>query len=234
MEFDLHLHTIASGHATRCTITDMSKKAAERSLKLIGISDHGPASNVSARPSYFQSLANAPRRRCDIEVLYGAELNILDFEGNVDLSDDILSRLDYAIISMHLPIFRPGTVNQNTLAYIKAMDHPRVRFIGHPDDSRFPVDYEELIKAAAAKNVLLEINNNSLSPDGYRGNSKPNLIQILELCLKYQSPLLLSSDSHGNDHIGDFQYALTLIHEIGFPEHLILNRSVSQLKCLLK
>jgi len=234
MEFDLHLHTIASGHATRCTITDMSKTAVEKSLKLIGISDHGPASSVSARSSYFQNLANAPKKRCGIEVLYGAELNILDFDGNVDLSDDILSCLDYAIISMHLPVFRPGTINQNTLAYIKAMDHPRVRFIGHPDDTRFPVDYEELTKAAAAKSVLMEINNRSLSPDGYRGNTKSNLAQILELSLKYQSSILLSSDSHGSDHIGDFRYALTLIHEFDFPEHLILNRSVNQLKGLLK
>lgn len=42
-EFDPHTHSIASGHATSCTITDMAKKAVSLGLKMIGITDHGPA-----------------------------------------------------------------------------------------------------------------------------------------------------------------------------------------------
>ena len=36
---DLHTHTIASGHGTVCTITDMAKAAAGKGLKLLGITD---------------------------------------------------------------------------------------------------------------------------------------------------------------------------------------------------
>ena len=39
---DIHTHSIASGHGTNCTISDMAKEAGRKGLKLLGISDHGP------------------------------------------------------------------------------------------------------------------------------------------------------------------------------------------------
>ena len=92
----------------------------------------------------------------------------------MDLDEDVLSSLDYAIASMHLPNLRPGSRTANTLAYRLAMRHPAVRMIGHCDDTRYPVDYEELASAAAEYGVILEVNNSSLSPDGYRGDTRGN------------------------------------------------------------
>ena len=39
---DMHTHSIASGHGTECTITNMARAAAEKGLRLLGITDHGP------------------------------------------------------------------------------------------------------------------------------------------------------------------------------------------------
>lgn len=39
---DIHTHSIASGHGTTCTISDMAKAASKKGLKLLGIFDHGP------------------------------------------------------------------------------------------------------------------------------------------------------------------------------------------------
>lgn len=225
MEFDVHLHTIASGHGNACTITDMVKAAKQKNLRMIGISDHGPDTILAPKPAYFQNLRLAPRKRSGLDIIYGAELNILDYTGAVDLPDPILSGLDYAIISMHTANIRPGTSAQNTNAYIKAMEHPAVKIIGHCDDHNYPVDYEQLMKAAITNNVVFEINNQSLSPDSYRGNTQEANRRILELAAKYRQPVLLSSDSHGTDHIGDFQYALELIKAVKFPDELILNHS---------
>ena len=41
-EFDIHTHSIASGHGTCATMTDMAKAANAAGLKMLGISDHGP------------------------------------------------------------------------------------------------------------------------------------------------------------------------------------------------
>ena len=34
---DIHTHSIASGHGTTCTISDMAKAASRKGLKLLGI-----------------------------------------------------------------------------------------------------------------------------------------------------------------------------------------------------
>lgn len=233
-EFDPHTHSIASGHASSATITDMAKQAASKGLNLLGITDHGPATMHGSRAAYFRNLAYAPKKRCGIEILYGVELNILDKEGTVDLDDEILEKLDYAIISLHRPNFKPGSTEHNTFAYVNAMKHPKVKIIGHCDDIKYPVDYEAILIAAIHYHVVLEINNSSLSPDGYRGNTRENVRTILKLCKKYGHPIVLSSDSHGTEHIGDFQYALNIIREMDFPQDLILNYSSKVFKSFLE
>ena len=230
---DMHSHTIASGHGTSCPIADMAKKAHEKGLTLLGITDHGPGTLGAGTPSYFRSLAHAPRKRCGIRVCYGVELNITDFSGNLDLEDEILEGLDYAIASMHRPNLRPGGQTANTLAYIQAMKHPAVRMIGHCDDVKYPVDYDELTAAAREYGIVMEINNSSLSPEGYRGDTRANNRMLLEGCLRNRVPVLLSSDSHGTAHIGDFTYARAMVQEMNYPEELILNDKPEQVLKLL-
>ncbi len=83
---DMHTHSIASGHGTSCTISHMAKAAAQKGLKLLGITDHGPATLGAGTPSYFRSLTFSPKKRFGIDLLYGAELNILDSNGTLDLA----------------------------------------------------------------------------------------------------------------------------------------------------
>lgn len=230
-ELDVHTHTVSSGHYTHDTITDMVKYAAQAGIKLLGISEHGPAIPHSCTASYFRGQSLAPSFRMGVHVLYGAEVNITDLSGSLDLPPEIMKNLNYCMAGMHLPCLAPGTAQENTDAYIHAMENPYIRIIAHPDDVKYPVDYSRLMEAAMDCRVLLEINNSSLAPDGYRGDLiqiKENDRAVLELCRKYRYPVLLSSDSHGHSHIGDFTYALALIREMNFPEELILNRSAEK------
>ena len=225
-EFDPHIHSIASGHGSQSTITDLAKKASQVGLKAIGITDHGPATLCSGHTSYFRNLAYAPKKCCGIDILHGVELNILDKDGTVDLDNEILKTLDYAIISMHTPTYKSGSMEENTFAYVNAMKHPHIKIVGHPEDAKFPVDFEALIVAAKHYGVAMEINNSSLSPNGYRGDVKESIRFILELCKKHACPVVLSSDSHGDKYVGDFTYALQIVQECNFPDDLILNCSL--------
>lgn len=233
-EFDIHTHTIASGHASTATITDMAKAAASKHLKLLGISDHGPATCGGGKQSYFRSLSYAQKKRFGVEMLYGAEVDILNNEGKLDLEDHVLAKLDYVIASMHNPVRKPGTQEENTAAYIEAMKNPYVRIIGHCDDAKYPVDYLAIVKAAMKYNVLLEINNSSLSPDGYRGDTRFNDLMILNLCRHFHYPVLFASDSHGTKHVGDFVYALEIAQLADMPVPLIMNYSLKAFKCFLQ
>ncbi len=227
---DIHIHSIASGHGTQATIADLAKVAHARGLSLLGISDHAPSTMCAGTVSYFRSLSMAPKVRCGVELLYGIELNILDYDGRVDMDPVTLSGLDYAIASMHRPNIHPGSIEENTRAYIGAMKNPYVSVIGHCDDAHFPVDYEALVEAAVKHHVLLEINNSSLSPEGYRGDTRDNVRKLLTLCKACGQPILLSSDSHGPQHLGDFTYIIPYLKECEIPESLILNLHPAELK----
>ena len=220
---DIHTHSLASGHGSRDTITDMAGAAADASLEILGISDHGPATPGSGSSSYFRNLRLADRRLFGVNLLYGVELNILNENGDVDLDDELIGTLDYALVSMHPDTFRSGSAASNTQAFINAMRHPRVRFLGHPDDGRFPVDYERLLSAAKEHHVFPELNNSSLMPQAFRKDGCQNSIEILTICKRLQLPVLLSSDSHGKSRLGDMRYILPLLEQCNFPQELIIN-----------
>jgi putative hydrolase len=220
---DLHTHSGSSGHDTKDTITDLAKAASERGLKVLGVSDHGPATRGSASASYFRGLTLAPHRRFGIECLYGVEANIMNEKGDLDLSDDILGALDYVIVSIHPPVIKPNSLPDLTDAYIAAMHHKNVRFLGHTDDARFPVDFVRLLKAAKDMKISPEINNRSLMPNAYRKGGPENCRKILEICKKIELPVLLSSDSHGHEHVGNMEYIFPLLNECDFPPRLVLN-----------
>lgn len=223
LQTDLHTHTVASGHGTTDRITDLAREAALRRMSVLGISDHGPATAGSASLSYFRSLFLCERSRFGVSLRFGVEANILDADGTLDVPDEILETLDYCIVSMHRPIYTSGSAAQNTEAYLRAMRHPNVRLIGHCDDPRFPVDYEELIRGALSGNVVPELNNVSLLPDSYRPGCRPNAIRLLDTCAALSCPVMLASDSHGRFHVGEAAEALKLVKEMHFPAHLLQN-----------
>ena len=165
--------------------------------------------------------------RCGIRMLYGVELNILDYSGRVDLEHGILSGMDYAVISMHTKNIVPGNMLENTNAYIGAMEKPKVRIVGHCDDVKFPVDYKALAEAAAAHHVMMEINNTSIMPGGYRGNTIENNIRMLYQCMRYEVPVLLSSDSHGPKNVGNVKGSEILLNAcrevFDFPDWLVMS-----------
>ena len=96
---DLHMHSIMSGHAFG-TIRELAAAAAERGLKLIGVTEHGPGIPGTVEPIYFRNLTDAPRMLYGVEMLYGSEVNILN-NGTVDLDERHLNCLDYAVAGIH-------------------------------------------------------------------------------------------------------------------------------------
>ncbi len=226
---DSHTHTIASGHAYN-TIREMVLAAKEKGLELLAITDHGPKMPGAFSDFYFVNFGAVEKNRFGVELLLGSEVNIMDSEGTVDLNDNILKKLDVVIASLHLPCIDPGTKEENTRAYLNVMKNPYVNIIGHPDDSNFLVDFEALVLGAKEHNVLLELNNSSLNPNNYRRNTKENDIEMLQLCKKYNVPIVVGSDAHSDSAVGEHDLALEVINIVDFPEKLIANCSLEMFK----
>lgn len=234
IEIDTHSHTLASGHAYN-TIREMAQAASEKGLKALAVTEHAPKMPGSSHLYYFQNLKVVPRRMYGIDLLLGSELNILNEKGEVDLPQDVLATLDLTIASMHMPCYE-GTRDKErvTEAYLTVMENPYVDIIGHPDDGRFPVDFEALAKQAKRTGTLLEVNNASLNPAGFRKNTKQNCLEMLRICKKYGAMVVLGSDSHVDTDIARYPYVEEVLRETDFPEELIANTSFDKFQRILK
>jgi putative hydrolase len=138
--------------------------------------------------------------------------------------------MDLTIASLHTPCIRPGSRAYNTEACLNAMKNPYVNILGHPDDPRYPVDYLALVQCASEYHVLLELNNSSLRPGGSRKNARPLDVEMLKLCMEYRVPIVMGSDAHVDTDVGCHDLSLNLLDELHFPEDLVINRSVNELK----
>ena len=226
---DVHTHTIASGHAYN-TIMEMAKAGFDKGLKLLGITEHAPMMPGTCHAMYFHNLKVVPRTMCGIELMLGAELNILDYDGHIDLDTRVLKQLDLKIASLHSVCIQPGTRKENTQAVLGAIHNPLVDIIGHPDDGRYEIDYEALVQGAKEYGKVLELNNHSMDPDCNRQNAVENDTVMLNLCKKYQVPVVMDSDAHFELLIGEFDLARDLLEKLDFPEELVLNRSADAIR----
>ena len=140
---DLHTHTIASGHAYG-TITEMVHTAALKDLPILGITEHAPSMPGSCGEMQFCNFKVIPPVLEGVRLLFGCELNIVDYKGSIDLSEKMLKRLSYTVASLHDLCLKPGTREENTFAVVTALKNPYVTILGHPDDGKFPVSYTHL------------------------------------------------------------------------------------------
>ena len=86
IELDVHTHTVASGHAFS-TLQEMAQAAADKGLKLLGITEHSPGIPGTCNPIYFRNIHVVPRQMYGIELMLGAEINITDTKGTLDLDE---------------------------------------------------------------------------------------------------------------------------------------------------
>lgn len=228
---DLHMHTLVSGHAYG-TIREMAADAAQKHLQLIGITEHGPGVPGTCDPIYYLNFRDAPRELYGVELLYGCEVNIMN-GGQLTLGRRHLDELDYAIAGIHGFCFDNEGIVKNTDSVIKCMADPKIRFISHPDDGRYPLDYPALVQGAKEYDVALEVNNNSLRTPSFRVGCRENNEIMLPLCMELGVPIIVDSDAHDPSAVGNFSYAVSLLEEIGFDDRLILNNDLDKVKAFL-
>ncbi len=148
---DMHTHTVASGHAYS-TIHENIQFAKKHGMKFLGTSDHGSTMTGGPAEYFFHNLKVVPREMDGVKILRGMEANILDVNGNIDeLDSKALDGLDYLIASLHTVCIEPSTKEDNTKAILNAMEQEKVKIIGHPDDARYELDYEAIVKKQKKK-----------------------------------------------------------------------------------
>lgn len=222
---DMHTHTLASTHAYS-TITENCKSAAEKGIKIIAMTDHWGEMPDSPHIWHFDNLRVLPRHICGVTVLKGVETNILNNDGELDMPRRTLEKLEWVVASMHRQVYEPSTVQNHTMAYLKAAEDPIVDVIGHCTTAMFPIDFEKCIKKFKECGKLVEINESSIL---YKKGSYENSYEVLRLCKKYEVPVVFDSDAHYCELIGVVDTAKKIASEVGFPEHLVINSDFDRL-----
>ena len=225
---DMHIHTVSSGHAYS-TVDEIARFAGEKGLEIVAITDHNSGLPGGAHDYHFMNLKAIPRNLYGVTVLRGMEANIIDFEGNIDADEETIRGLDFVIASMHPPCLKFGERNEITRAMIGAMENPYVRVLGHPGDNRYPFDHEAVVLAAKRTGTILEVNNASLKPGGFRPGVRENLKILLELCKRHKVRVMANTDAHIAYDVGEFEESIKLFEEVNFPKELILNLHPKQI-----
>jgi len=229
---DMHTHTISSGHAYS-TINELASAAAAKDLKALAITDHGP--NLPGGPHlyHFGAMRFIPREINGVRIILGCEANILDCEGRIDLPDSYLQRLDFIMAGFHeFCGFDEAGIVRNTDAMINAMNNPSIHAISHPGNPIFPVDYEAVARAASATGTALEINNSSFNLS--RCGSRPNCEKLAHEVKRFNAPVIVGSDAHIAQNVGEFSSALEVILGAGIHEIQVVNSSIERLANFLR
>lgn len=218
---DIHTHSIASGHAYG-TIREMAQAAADKKMKMLGISEHAPGIPGTTDPFYYRNLRVIPRNLYGTVIVHGCEINVLD-DGTRSLDDSYLKYLDYAIVGIHRQCYTDQGKERNTDNLIACMQNEKVKLVSHPDDNHTPLDYPRLVQAAKELHVALEVNNSSFTKQEERLGCLENYRSMLQLCEQYRVPVVVSSDAHDPSWVARFDEASAFLEEMHFDPSLLLN-----------
>ncbi len=227
---DLHTHTIATTHAYS-TITENAGAAAKMGLEAIAMTDHCGEIPDSPHMWHFLNIRVLPKEIEGVRILKGAEVNITDIHGRLDMPEDIMKLLDIIVASIHRPCYADVDKKDHTEAYMAVVENPYIDIIGHSGAPDLKYDYEKVIKRAGELGKMLEINTNTFN---IRKSNVPNCVEITKLCKKHGTHICVNSDAHYCDMIGKFDPAIKMLEEIDFPIELIANRSLAALGEFLK
>ena len=111
IQVETHSHTIVSNHAYS-TLQENIRATKEAGMKGLCMTNHAPAIPDAPPAVHFTCLKYLPEEMEGIRFFKGAEANIIDYQGNLDLKNGILAMLDWVIASIHAPCLKPASVEE--------------------------------------------------------------------------------------------------------------------------
>jgi len=231
---DLHAHSTASDG--RNSIREMATAAREQGYTYLAMTDHSKRLTVANGldegriEAQMEEIDAINATLDDFTILKGIETDIMD-DGSLDISDDVLSRLDIVVASVHHR-FKLSREEQ-TERVMRAMDHPYFNVLGHPtgrillEREPYEIDIPRIIAHAAERGCCLELNANPLRLDLHEKYCRQAMEQDVLISV--------NTDAHSTQQFDN------MVHGIGQArrgwlekKHVLNTRSLSQLRKLFK
>lgn len=166
---DLHCHSTWS--EGKHSISEMAEVAIHLGYEYLGITDHAQMMKMQNGLDEKRLLEQTKEidklnegfknKKINFRILKSIEANILK-DGSLDMSDEVLSKLDYVLAGVHSNLKMEGA--EMTERIIKAIENPYVKMIAHltgrkiKKRNEYDLDFDKIFKSAKDSNVVLEIN----------------------------------------------------------------------------
>ena len=230
---DFHTHTNYT-HG-KGTVEENVKQAENLGLEAIAITEHSYKSTYKLKKGNLekihQDILNI-RDKYKTKILWGIEANLISRNGDLDISDEELEKLDIVVVGFHsltrvglkeffkfsLPnlLCKKPTQKQrdrNTKAYINAMDKHRISILAHLQYGKCYVNVKEIAEYAAKKNIYIELNGRRIV------FSEQDIKDMLETDVQF----VIDSDAHEPLSVGKNHRAFNLIEKYNIPLDRIAN-----------
>lgn len=219
---DLHMHTNATDG--RATLEQMVDAARARGLSYVAITDHSKRATIAggldaeALRRHWREIDRLARKRADIAVLKGVEMDILE-DGRMDLPDSLLAEADWVVASVHYG--QKQSAEQLTRRLLNAVNNPRVDAVGHPTGrligkrAPYEADLDAVGRAAAAAGCALEV------------NGQPDRLDLSDLnaanARRAGAAFVVDSDAHSTRELGNMEYGVSQARRAGLGPADVLN-----------
>ena len=230
---DLHSHTKATdGHYS---LAEMAKAAKDSGLEYLAITDHSKrltvvnGLNEKRLSEQIEEIDILNTRLKGFTLLKGIEVDILD-NGDLDLSDNVLAKLDLVIAAVHSNFHLSR--DKQTERIMRAMDGSYFTILAHPTgrllDTReaYDVDMHRIIKHAKQRGCFMELNSQPLRLD----------LNALHCRMAKSEGVLVSinSDAHRTTDFNNLRYGVDQARRGWLEKDDVLNsRSLSSLLKLI-
>ena len=239
--WDLHTHTLYS-HGMG-DIEDNWKAAKDAGMEVLGIADHGPG-----HIGFGISRKHLPEMRAKIEavnaraqqeggprVQLGVEANIINPDGELDMTPAELAQLDFVIAGYHFGTIGKAPVraglmhaagfvyshtgrsaarqrDYNTRLVVEAVKHNPIKILSHPG-AKADFDISAIAQVCEEYGTWMEINNRHgcLTVEG------------IKQAAKYDVSFTIGSDAHVPGDVGKYSEALSRAVEAGLDLSRIVN-----------
>ena len=205
---DFHIHTTWTDGAN--SAREMYESAVSYGLERILFSEHARKTSEEWFHRFASEIRALPKSGC--EAFVGVETKVVDLDGNLDCTPNIISDCDYVVASVHrFPGERGKVTGIGNISQKEALDlefrlaclileNKDVDILGHPFGMcyrRFHVRPDEdrirfLIEKAAKVKVAFEINS----------YYHPNPWELINWCKEEGAIFSLGSNAHNSNDVG--------------------------------
>jgi len=219
---DFHVHTEASDGSN--SLEELADAARKKGYEYIAITDHSKTLAIAGGLKDRELLDQIKRIRSINKKLKGfrflasAEVDILE-DGSLGFKDEILAQLDIVIAAAHSGFKQPK--EKLTARIIRAMENKYVNIIAHMTSrlmgtrDAYPLDMEEIFKAAKDTNTALEINAFPLRLDLDDINTR----KAKEAGVMFA----IGTDTHSIDQLENMRYGLSVARRSWLEKRDVLN-----------